>query len=215
MVASAQVDAVRIETPKCMHCEHALAAARLIIGHFKVIEPVRAIAAVVRSGRLGGVARDRWPLVQHLAAPRLAEELDKKRGVGFVLRQAPHLVDLAMLIAGAPAVSVHAMAREWQGVTAICATLIRIQDRTAADINLGAMGYFPTSELTRGIGIFDAMELWAKPASRSGALAPKEKYASPRERKAAPFRPFVGLTVASWGQAAMRELGEAIYLYTD
>src|SRR5690348_14938785 len=97
-------------------CDRMIAACRangvqLLQGHSKVFDsPIRAMTDTARSGRLGQViAVDSWWFNDWLRRPRLAEELDESRGAGFILRQAPHLVDIACYISGSPAVRVRAM----------------------------------------------------------------------------------------------------------
>jgi phthalate 4,5-cis-dihydrodiol dehydrogenase len=76
------------------------AGVRLLQGHSKIFDsPVRAMAELVRSGRLGQVIGiGNWWFNDWLRRPRLESELDETMGAGFILRQAPHLVDIACYV---------------------------------------------------------------------------------------------------------------------
>ena len=204
-------------------CDRMIAAARkagvrLLIGHSKVFDsPVRAMAEVVRSGRLGRVLQiDCLWFNDWLRRPRLAEELDEARGAGFILRQAPHLVDIAMLIAGAPAASVRAFTAQWHGTTASCGALIAFGNGAFANIALNGTGYFSTSEFTWDIGIFGEKTSRGVPSRLAAALSAEAKYAAPpRLRESGPFRPFVGVTLVQCERGLIRQSPQGLYLYTD
>jgi len=207
-------------------CDRMIAACRaagvhLLQGHSKIFDPpVQAFAEVARSGRLGrAVAIDSWWFNDWLRRPRLEAELDEALGAGFILRQVPHLVDIACFLAGAKAVRVRAMAGRWDGSAPTegnCAALIQFESGAVANLNLNGYGYFDTSELTWDIGIFGEKRERAKPAARRGPLSAEQKYGGPvRERKTGDFMPFVGLTVVSCERGVMRQSPQGLYLYTD
>jgi phthalate 4,5-cis-dihydrodiol dehydrogenase len=107
-------------------CDRMIAACRkngvqLLQGHSKIFDsPVRAMAEVAREGRLGRVIQiDSLWFNDWLRRPRLPAELDENLGAGFILRQAPHQVDIAAYIVGAPAIGVRAVAGRWDG-TRMC-----------------------------------------------------------------------------------------------
>jgi phthalate 4,5-cis-dihydrodiol dehydrogenase len=198
------------------------AGVRLLQGHSKIFDPpVRAMADIARSGRLGRViAIDSWWFNDWLRRPRLASELDENLGAGFILRQMPHLVDIVCFIAGARAARVRAMAGRWDPNMATegnCAALIAFDSGAVANLSLNGYGYFQTSELTWDIGIFGETRAAAKPAVRKGPLSAAEKYAERaiRERKAGEAMPFVGLTIVSCERGVMRQSPDGLYLYTD
>ena len=204
------------------------AGVRLLQGHSKIFDsPVRAMADIARSGRLGRViAIDSWWFNDWLRRPRLAAELDESLGAGFILRQAPHLVDIACHIAGARAMRVRAMTGHWDSempVAGNCAALIGFESGAVANLSLNGYGYFQTSELTWDIGIFGARKAPAKPVARRAPLEAEEKYGlvppiptrlSQGEAER-PDMPFVGLTIVSCERGVMRQSPEGIYLYTD
>jgi phthalate 4,5-cis-dihydrodiol dehydrogenase len=175
---SSDVDAVWIETPNHLHCEHAITAAtngkhiicakplaatleecdrmiaatrqnavKLLLGHSKTLDaPIAAMAKIARSGRLGQVIQiDSWLYNDWLRRPRLAEELDENMGAGFLLRQAPHLVEIVSVIAGTRATQVRAMAGQWDGsmrTKGNAAALIGFESGAFASISLNGYGYF-------------------------------------------------------------------------
>ena len=198
------------------------AGVRLLQGHSKIFDPpVRAMADVARSGRLGRVIGiDSWWYNDWLRRPRLASELDESLGAGFVLRQAPHLVDIACTVAGARATRVRAMTGRWDAkmpTDGNCAALIQFESGAVANISLNGYGYFGTSELTWDIGIFGEQRVPAKPATRKTPLGAAEKYgegATPG-RKSGEAMPFVGLTIVSCELGVMRQSPDGLYLYTD
>ena len=192
-------------------CDRMIAACRkagvlLLQGHSKIFDsPVRAMAEMARSGRLGRViAIDSWWFNDWLRRPRLASELDENLGAGFILRQAPHLVDIACHIAGARATRVRAMTGRWDAnmpTEGNCAALIAFDSGAVANISLNGYGYFGTSELTWDIGIFGEKRAAQKPATRKSPLAAEEKYAAAaREHGNTEAMPFVGLTIVSCEQ---------------
>ncbi|HMI96424.1 MAG TPA: Gfo/Idh/MocA family oxidoreductase, partial [Micropepsaceae bacterium] len=199
-----------------------LSGVRLLQGHSKIFDsPVRAMADVARSGRLGRVIGiDSWWYNDWLRRPRLASELDENFGAGFILRQAPHLVDIVTYVAGSRAVRVRAMAGRWDGnvpTEGNCAALIQFESGAVANLSLNGYGYFGSSELTWDIGIFGERKACGKPASRKTPLSEAKKYADgPRlERKTGDAMPFVGLTIVSCERGVMRQSPDGIYLYTD
>jgi phthalate 4,5-cis-dihydrodiol dehydrogenase len=150
----------------------------------------------------------------------LREELDENRGAGFILRQAPHLVDIACYIAGARAMGVRAMAGRWDAnmpTEGNCAALIGFDSGAVANLTLNGYGYFQTSELTWDIGIFGERKPPAKPAIRQNLLEPGEKYRESMTREAKPggAMPFVGLTIVSCENGVMRQSPGGLYLHTD
>jgi len=195
---------------------------RLLQGHSKIFDPpVHAMADIARSGRLGRViAIDSWWFNDWLRRPRLASELDQNLGAGFILRQAPHLVDIACHIAGSRATRVRAMTGRWDAdmpTEGNCSALIQFESATVANLSLNGYGYFRTSELTWDIGIFGERTASTKPAARKVPLDASEKYreSMARETKTGDAMPFVGLTIVSCERGVMRQSPDGLYLYTD
>jgi phthalate 4,5-cis-dihydrodiol dehydrogenase len=246
------IDALWVETPNHLHCEHVLAAAarrkhvicakplaasldecdrmitacrangvRLMQGHSKIFDsPIAAMADIARSGRMGRViAIDSWWFNDWLRRPRLAEELDESRGAGFILRQAPHLVDIACFIAGSRTVRVRAMTGRFEPsmpTEGNCAALIEFESGAIANLTLNGYGYFDTSELTWDLGIFGQKRETQRPLARQAPLGATQKYAAaPRARETGDAMPFVGLTIVSCERGVMRQSPHGLYLYTD
>jgi phthalate 4,5-cis-dihydrodiol dehydrogenase len=198
------------------------AGVRLLQGHSKIFDPpVRAMAAMAREGRLGRViAIDSWWYNDWLRRPRLAAELDERLGAGFILRQAPHLVDIATYIAGSRATRVRAMSGRWDAAAPSqgnCAALIGFESGAMANLSLNGYGYFSTSELIWDIGVFGERKAPGKPAARMAPLSEAAKYgqSAVRERKTGDAMPFVGLTLVSCEGGVMRQSPHGLYLYTD
>jgi len=191
----------------------AAARVRLLLGHSKIFDsPVRAFADVARSGRLGRVNQiDCSWYNDWLRRPRLASELDERMGAGFILRQAPHLMDIACHIAGSRAARLRAFAGQGH-----CAALIQFESGAVANLSLNGYGYFGTSELVWDIGVFGEWRQPAKPAARKSAMSAEEKYAAAApERKSGDAMPFAGLTLVSCERGVMRQSPKGLYLYTD
>jgi phthalate 4,5-cis-dihydrodiol dehydrogenase len=249
---SGPVDAVWIETPNHLHCEHTLTAARLglhvicakplattledcdrmiaatkaagvqlLVGHSKTFDaPVRAMREVVASGRLGRVIQvDTLIFNDWLRRPRLAAELDETLGAGFVLRQAPHPVEIVTYITGARPLSLRASAGAWAPDVASagnCAALIAFEGGAFATIAMNGYGYFDSAELTFGIGSMGDVRPRAAPRARSGALDEAEKYAADASRrKPGAGQPFFGLTIVSCERGVIRQSPEGLLIYSE
>lgn len=192
------------------------AGVRLLIGHSKVLDtPVQAMARIAASGRLGQVLKiDSWWFNDWLRRPRLAEELDETLGAGFVLRQAPHLVDVACLIAGSRPESVQAWLSPSPG---ICTTAIRFASGAIGSFTLSGCGFFESRELTWNLGVFGGESVPGKPASWNGPVTAGEKFSRPPEtsnRTAAGAQPFAGLTIVSCADGVLRQSPNGLFVYT-
>lgn len=208
-------------------CDAMIAAARkagvqLMVGHSKVFDaPIRAMADIVKSGRLGRVIQiDTWLYNDWLRRPRLAEELDESLGAGFILRQAPHLVDIANSIVETRPATVRAATGRWDAnlpCDGNAAVLIRYEGGAFANLSLNGYGYFDGSELTFGIGgMGETRATGAGPRKRSGPLDTSEKYGAPTPtRLQGEAQPFFGLTVVSCERGVMRQSPQGLFVYTD
>ncbi len=258
---SDMVDAVWIETPNHLHCEHAVTAAeggkhvivakpmaasvaecdrmmeaarangvRILIGHSKIFDPpIRAMGEIARSGRLGKVIQiDSWLYNDWLRRPRLPEELDKKKGAGFVLRQAPHLIDIAHYIVNAAPVALSAVTGRWDPHVSSegnAHVQIRYASGAFASLSLNGYGYFDTSELTWDIGTFGATKPGAgsaRPRPRSNvALTDGQKFsglATPAQAAtptSTDAMPFFGLHIVSFERGVVRQSPQGLFIYTE
>lgn len=194
---------------------------RLLVGHSKVFDlPIRAIGDITRSGRLGKVIQiDSWLYNDWLRRPRLAEELNEKKGAGFILRQAPHLVDIANYISASPAQSVRAMSGRWDPNVPSegnCAALINYESGAIASMSLNGYGYFDSSELTWGVGTFGKVRKSSKPTKRAKAVSDEnEKYSHTRDTSLGRSMPFFGLHIISFERGVIRQSPDGLMIYTD
>ena len=209
-------------------CDRMIAAARehgvkLLVGHSKSFDaPIRAMADIVRSGRLGKVIQiDSWLYNDWLRRPRLPEELDESKGAGFLLRQSPHLVEIVSFLAGEPATRVRAMAGQWDPqipTKGNAGALIAFNSGAFATISLNGYGYFETSELTFGIGSMGDVRRTATPRPRGVPLSEKDKYAAATEgdmRRQGDAQPFFGLTIVACERGVIRQSPRGLLVYTD
>lgn len=257
LCASPEVDAVWIETPSALHCDHALTAiangkhvicakplalsvedcdrmiaaaeaagVRLMQGHSKVFDPpIRAMAKLAASGSLGRVIQvDILMFNDWLQRPRLEDELDSAKGGGVVLRQGPHLVDIATAIIGAGPRSVRAVAGRWDpNLPAMgnFSALLDFGDGVAASLSLNGYGYFDSTELHWRIGATGAVrEPGAAPIRRTEAMSIARKYAEgpdavARARRATGTHPpFFGLTIVSCERGVIRQSPQGLFVHT-
>jgi phthalate 4,5-cis-dihydrodiol dehydrogenase len=207
-------------------CDRMVAAARkagvrLLIAHSKIFDaPIRAMGELVKSGRLGSVIQiDSWLFNDWLRRPRLAAELDENLGEGFVLRQAPHLVDIAAYLAGTRPLSVRAMTGRWEPSMPSdgnCAALIGFEGGAFAALSMNGYGYFDVSELTFGIGVFGEKKEPKKPRPRNAPVTAETKYAAPAaDRAQGTAQPFFGLTIVSCERGMIRQSPEGLLVYTE
>lgn len=253
------IDAVWIETPNHLHCEHAVLAAshgkhvicakplattvaacdrmidaarsngvQLLLGHSKVLDsPIRAIRRIVAEGSLGRVIQVNTMLFNDwLQRPRLTSELDAAAGGGLLMRQAPHLVDIVNAIVGRPALRVRASAGRWDrnfDADGNLSALIEYDGGASATLAINAYGYFDSTELTWGIGVYGARgDAGPKPPKlprRTSPLSESVKYQSAASveaaRHAGAHMPFFGLTLVSCERGVIRQSPEGLYVYSD
>jgi len=207
-------------------CDKMIAATRannvrLLVGHSKIFDPpIRAIGEIARIGRLGKVIQiDSWLYNDWLRRPRLSEELDEQKGAGFILRQAPHLVDIANYIAASSAQSVRAMSGRWEPnipSEGNCAALINYESGALASMSLNGYGYFDSSELSWGIGTFGKVREKSNPVKRpEGPFDENNKYAQSRDATAGDAMPFFGLHIVSFERGLIRQSPNGLLIYSD
>ncbi len=202
---------------------------KLLQGHSKIFDaPVRAMRAVVTSGRLGKVIQvGTWNYNDWLQRPRLASEVDTKQGGGLVYRQGPHMVDVVRYVAGGLATSVRAVAGRWDphfDTEGNFSALMEFEGGIGATLTLNGYGYFDGTELTWGIGEGgqqrDPRARKPRPR-RTGPFAAEEKYryaAGPAQTEIyvrGEKQPFYGLTVVSCERGVIRQSPDGLYLYTE
>jgi phthalate 4,5-cis-dihydrodiol dehydrogenase len=207
-------------------CDRMIAAARandvrLMIGHSKIFDPpVFAMGGIARSGKLGRVIQiDSILYNDWLRRPRLAEELDETKGAGFILRQAPHIVDIVNYIAASRVTSLRAITGRWEPdiqTDGNCAALIQYDSGAVANIGLNGYGYFDSSELTWDIGTFGKVKESSIPVARPGGpLNAEEKHAASRDASPGNAQPFFGLHIVSFEKGVVRQSPKGLFVYTD
>jgi predicted dehydrogenase len=214
-------------------CDAMIDAARhngvmLLQGHSKIFDsPVRAMRAVVASGRLGKVIQvNSWNFNDWLERPRLASEVDTRLGGGLVYRQGPHMVDVVRYVAGGLATSVRAVTGRWNphfDTEGNFSAFIEFEGGACASLGFNGYGYFDITELTWGIGEGGQQRdprARAPRPRRTGPLAAAEKYryvatqAQGEVYARGERQPFYGLTLVSCERGVMRQSPDGLYLYT-
>jgi phthalate 4,5-cis-dihydrodiol dehydrogenase len=201
----------------------------LLQGHSKLFDaPVRAMRALVASGRLGKVIQvNSWNFNDWLQRPRLASEVDTRLGGGLVYRQGPHMVDVVRYIAGGVAASVRGIAGRWDphfDTEGNFSAFLEFEGGAAASLGFNGYGHFDITELTWGIGEGgqqrDPRAKKPRPR-RTGPLAAEEKYRygatqAPGEVYARGERqPFFGLTMVSCERGVIRQSPDGLYIYGE
>lgn len=208
---------------------------RLLVGHSQSLDSgILAMADVVRSGRLGkptlvtSTYYSEW-----LYRPRSREELDPTSGDGGItLRQGWIQLDMIRLLGGG-------LVRSVRGITVVAdprrpvdgayAALLEFEDGTAATAVFDSYGYFDSSVLTFGLGLYgrprtsktnlDAHALVASFPTREAEFAYKEetRFGGPRARAAIdpPLEKhqFFGLTIVSCERGAIRQTPDGIMVH--
>ena len=214
-------------------CDRMIAAAeragvQLLAAHSKIFDtPVQAMRRVIESGQLGRVIQINSLMFNDwLQRPRLPPEIDTSRGGGVIFRQGPHLVDIVRYLGGGLVRSVRATAGRWDPNFATegnFSALLEFEEGASASIGFSGYGYFDSTELTWGIGVYGAQSADRPRASggarRTGPVAEADKYADAahpdaRETAAATKRmPFFGLTIVSCERGVLRQSPDGLYLY--
>jgi phthalate 4,5-cis-dihydrodiol dehydrogenase len=202
---------------------------KLLQGHSKIFDaPVRAMGALVASGRLGKVIQvNSWNFNDWLQRPRLASEVDTKLGGGLVYRQGPHMVDIVRFAAGGMATNVRAVAGRWDphfDTEGNFSALIEFEGGACASLGFNGYGFFDVTELTWGIGEGgqqrDPRAKKPRPR-RTGPLPAAEKYAYAAGAAGTEVyvrgerMPFFGLTVVSCERGMIRQSPDGLYVYTE
>lgn len=204
---------------------------RVVQGHSRVFDaPVQAIRQVIQEGALGRVLQvDSWMFNDWLQRPRLAEELDIEKGGGVVMRQGPHMVDIARFIVGTRVESVHATSG---GASAGCAAdgnftaLLDFEGGAAAALSFNGYGHFDIAELTWGIDAAGRRsgrrELRRRRPRRDGPMTANEKFGEAMAMAPARLRrpgavglPFFGLTIVSCERGVVRQSPRGLFVYGE
>jgi phthalate 4,5-cis-dihydrodiol dehydrogenase len=125
---------------------------KLMAGHTRSYTmPVRAMRAVVQSGRLGKLcAIHLWAYSDWMLRPRTPDELDVSQGGGVPYRQVPHQIDTVRVLGGGMLRSVRGMTGQWESARPIpgyYTAYLEFEDGTPATVVHNGYGYFVGAEL--------------------------------------------------------------------
>ncbi len=155
---------VLVEKPMALsmaECARMIEASRkarraLIVGHSHSFDaPVALACRLVQSGAYGRLRMiTALNFTDYLYRPRRPEELDTSQGGGAVFNQAAHQVDVARLLAGAPARWVRATAGIWDAsrpTEGAYSCLVGFEELTAT-LTYSGYAHFDSDELVGWIG---------------------------------------------------------------
>ena len=204
----------------------ALAGVKLMLVSKSFDPPIRAMQAVVGSGRLGKlVSINCLVFTDWMQRPRLAEEFDTEKGGGVVFRQAPHLVDIVRFLSGGLTREVRASAGQFDlrfATEGNYSAFLTFAEGAVATLTFNGYGYFDSSELTAGFGEGGD---WQDPET-SGAIknfsaAPvdvkgKSAYLASLDnvRVTKKGLPHYGQTIISCERGVIRQIPEGIRVYS-
>jgi len=245
IVAAEHRKHVIVEKPMALTigaCEAMNAAAQrngiyLLCGHtHSFAPPIRRMREIINSGELGRLTMlHTWNYTDLLYRPRMAWELDTRRGGGVVFVQAPHQVDIVRLLSGGLVRSVRAMTGAWateRPTEGNYAAYLEFEDGTPATLVYSGYAHFDTAELhewvgergqardpethARGraafqaLGMGDATELETR-------LRESKRYGgeSPRTAGGPAAHQVFGLTLASCERGDLRQAPGGLYVYGD
>ena len=222
-------------------CDAMIAAAkrnnvRLLVGHSQSLDSgIVKMAEIIRSGQIGkptmltSTYYSEW-----LYRPRSREELDPSSGDGGItLRQGWIQLDMLRMLGGG-------MVRSVRGTTVVAdparpvdgayAALLEFENGVPATAVFDGYGYFDSSELTFGLGLYgkprtsaanlDAHRLIKSFATREDEFAFKNESRIGGTRSNRPRdepmqkHQFFGLTIVSCERGALRQTPDGIMMYT-
>ena len=217
-------------------CERMIRAAtkhkvQFLQGHSKIYgAPIKAIRDVLESGRLGEVIQIQTANYNDwLQRPRLASEVDTKKGGGLVYRQGPHMVDIVRYIGGGLVKSVRGVAgradRNFKTEGHFSAFL-EFEQGAVGTLAFNGYGYFDVAQLTWNIGEGGLPQIgsraFPKKPRLTGPVDPKRKTEGAARRQATKKgpkekrqQPFFGLTIVSCERGVIRQSPKGLFIYTE
>lgn len=241
MAASAGKHAL-VEKPMALSiddCQSMIDAAKrtgvhLIVGHSHSFDaPILRARELIASGAFGKLRMlTALNFTDFLYRPRRPEELSTREGGGVVFNQAAHQIDVARIMAGGLARSVHAITGAWdpaRPTEGAYSALVRFDDAFAS-LTYSGYAHFDSDEFCDGIG-----ELGEPPdpsrygAARSalarvGSAAEEASLKASRGYGGAGFSPnatgpshhqHFGVVIASCQHGDIRPLPDRILIYGD
>ncbi|WP_137917472.1 Gfo/Idh/MocA family oxidoreductase [Hydrogenophaga sp. 2FB] len=199
----------------------------LLVGHSHSYDlPIRKMAEVIASGRLGAVRMaHNWCFTDWIYRPRRPDELDIRLGGGVTFRQGSHQFDVLRLLCGGQVRRVRARAfdldRERRSIGAHCVYL-DFENGAVATAVYNGYGGFQTTE------ILDGLSEWGFPAPEQGwsvkrrgeggrdaaaEIQAKQARAGKVIPDQAPFHPFFGITLVSCERGDIRQSPKGLYVY--
>ncbi|MGQ2923255.1 MAG: Gfo/Idh/MocA family protein [Hydrogenophaga sp.] len=226
---------VLVEKPMAITLEDARSMVRaarergvtLLVGHSHSYDlPIRKMAEVIASGRLGAVRMaHNWCFTDWIYRPRRPDELDIRMGGGVTFRQGSHQFDVLRLLCGGQVRRVRARAfdldRERRSIGAHCVYL-DFENGAVATAVYNGYGGFQTTE------ILDGLSEWGFPAPEQGwgvkrrgdggrdaaaEIQAKQARAGKVIPDQAPFHPFFGITLVSCEGGDIRQSPKGLYVY--
>jgi phthalate 4,5-cis-dihydrodiol dehydrogenase len=156
---------VIVEKPMALtmeECERMNAAAErngvhILCGHTHSFDPpIRAMSEIVNSGKYGRLMMIHcWDYTDFMYRPRMAHELDTKRGGGVVFVQGPHHVDIVRQIAMRPLRRVSGATGIWdpsRPTEGNYTAFLEFEDGASATVVYNGYGHFDTAELHWWVG---------------------------------------------------------------
>ncbi|MGQ3084809.1 MAG: Gfo/Idh/MocA family protein [Hydrogenophaga sp.] len=226
---------VLVEKPMAITLEDARSMVRaarergvtLLVGHSHSYDlPIRKMAEVIASGRLGAVRMaHNWCFTDWIYRPRRPDELDIRMGGGVTFRQGSHQFDVLRLLCGGQVRRVRARAfdldRERRSIGAHC-VYVDFENGAVATAVYNGYGGFQTTE------ILDGLSEWGFPAPEQGwgvkrrgdggrdaaaEIQAKQARAGKVIPDQAPFHPFFGITLVSCEGGDIRQSPKGLYVY--
>jgi phthalate 4,5-cis-dihydrodiol dehydrogenase len=213
------------------HCQTLVEAAeangvRLMVADTRSFNPpIRKMRQIIGEGRLGAVIQvSIWHYSPWLVQPRDAHELDSSEGGGVCFRQAPHLVDIARLVAGGLTRTVRASVGRHDPKNPTegnYTAFLHFENGASAGITYNGYGFFDSSELTWAFGDGDAQprpgqggDLWRTAIAEGATKEDKRSRRVGRDRSGDGF-PYFGLIVVSCERGDLRQSRGGVAVYDD
>ena len=213
------------------HCQTLIEAAeankvQLMVADTRSFNPpIRTMRQIISGGELGAVIQvSIWHYSPWLVQPRDAHELDSSEGGGVCFRQAPHLVDIARLVAGGLTRSVRSSVGRHDPKNPTegnYTAFLDFESGAGAGITYNGYGFFDSSELTWAFGDGDEQphpgqggSLW-RTAIAEGATKDDKRSRRVGQGRGGNGFPYFGLIVVSCERGDMRQSRGGVAVYTS
>jgi phthalate 4,5-cis-dihydrodiol dehydrogenase len=227
--------AIALEEARAMIDAARASGVQIVIGPSHSYDaPVVRTRELVASGEFGRVRMmTSLYFTDFLYRPRRPEELDTARGGGVLFSQGAHQVDVARLLAPAPAASVRAAAGAWDAARATegaYSALLSFEDGAFANLTYGGYGHYDADELCDWIGETGrakdpAAHGAARRALRATGTQPETAAKNARNyggagyvppaTEDAPWHEHFGFLLVSCERADLRPTPKGVLVYSD